>query len=94
MQTSCFRKAPNTGVKAFETALVALEIETMTIASPGLDSIKGPVISLCVIKKGKELPRSKGGLSPGCTAPGNWAKFKKKQSFHQENISTIKKTLF
>lgn len=41
-------------MKAFETALLALEIETITVASHGLDSIKGPVVSLSEVKKGEE----------------------------------------
>lgn len=68
---SCFIKVTNTGVKAFKTSLLALQIETMPIESHGLDSIKSPVVSLSVVKKGEELPGSKGGLNLGCQQ-GTW----------------------
>lgn len=82
---------------AFETALQALETETMTIwkvLSIETMTIKGPVVSLSVAKKDKELPGSKGGLNPGC--PGRFLVIgsnSRKLSFHQDN-QVLRKTLF
>lgn len=83
-------------MKAFETALLALEIETMTVASHGLDFVKGPVVSLSGIKKGEELPGSKGGLNPGC--PARYlvigSNSRKPKVFIRTIFQLLRKTLF